>query len=176
MMNEVIRTIQSRKSIRKYSEEPFPEGDLLEIVKTGFSAPSAGNRQPWRVVIVKDRDRRNQLATAAFGQSFIAQAPVILVICAVPYESAERYKERGASLYVLQDTAALSQNILLAAHALGYATCWIGAFDEYEVSKVIRVPDGMRPVSMIPIGYSDGKDTPGRPRRPLSEVVIKEEF
>ena len=175
-MNEVIKTIQSRKSIRKYSGEPFPEGDLQEILKTGFSAPSAGNRQPWRVVIVKDRNRRHQLATAAFGQSFIAQAPVILVVCAVPYESAERYKERGATLYAFQDTAALTQNMLLAAHALGYATCWIGAFDEAEVSKIIKAPKGMRPVSMVPISHFDGKDSPGRPRRPFGEVVIEEEF
>lgn len=175
-MNEVIKTIQGRKSIRKYSEKSFPESDLQEILKTGFSAPSAGNRQPWRVVIVKEKERRDQLATAAYGQSFIAQAPVILVVCAVPYESAERYKERGATLYTYQDTAALTQNMLLAGHALGYATCWIGAFNEDEVSKVINVPEGMRPVSMIPIGYSDAKDTPGRPRRPFGEVVIKENF
>ncbi len=175
-MNEVIKSIQSRKSIRKYSGKPFPDSDLQEILRTGFSAPSAGNRQPWRVVIVKDRDKQNQLATAAFGQSFIAQAPVILVICAVPYESAERYKERGATLYVFQDTAALTLNMLLAAHALGYATCWIGAFDENEVSKIIKVPEGMRPVSMIPIGYSDAKDTPNRPRRSFQEVVIEESF
>ena len=101
-MNEVIKTIQSRKSIRKFSGEPFPKSDLQEILKTGFSAPNAGNRQPWRVVIVKDRGKRKQLAIAAFGQSFIAQASVLLVVCAVPYESAKRYKERGATLYALQ--------------------------------------------------------------------------
>ena len=94
-MNEVIKTIQSRKSIRKFSGEPFPKSDLQEILKTGFSAPNAGNRQPWRVVIVKDRGKRKHLAIAAFGQSFIAQASVLLVVCAVPYESAKRYKENA---------------------------------------------------------------------------------
>ncbi|MGY5857782.1 MAG: nitroreductase family protein [Candidatus Thorarchaeota archaeon] len=175
-MNELLTLIQSRKSVRKYSQSPIPENDLKEILKTGFSAPSGGNMQPWRVVIVKDRARRDRLATAAFDQSFIAEAPVLLVVCAVPYESAEKYKDRGATLYALQDTAALTQNILLASHALGYATCWIGAFNEDEVSKIIKVPEGIRPVSMIPIGLADGKAPTARPRKAVSDIVIEEEF
>jgi len=167
--------IQSRRSIRKFSQCLIPENELKEILKTGFSAPSAGNRQPWRVVVLKDRTRIEQIATAAFGQMFIANASVVLVICAVPYESAERYKKRGANLYVLQDTAALTQNIILAAHALGYATCWIGAFDEKEVTDILKVPDGMRPVSIIPIGHAEGEIPKSRLRRPFEEVVIEEE-
>lgn len=176
MKNEVIRTIQSRTSVRRYSSKPIPENDLKEILETGFSAPSAGNCQPWRVVVVKNKTRKDQLAIAAFGQSFIAEAPVLLVICAVPHESAQRYKERGATLYVIQDTAALTQNILLASHAFGYATCWIGAFNEIEVSKVIQVPAGMRPVSMVPIGYAEGAATIKRTRKSVSDIVIEEEF
>ena len=172
----MLTMIQSRKSIRKYSQKHIPENELKEILKTGFSAPSGGNMQPWRVVVVKDKVRKDQLATAAYGQSFIAEAPVLLVVCAVPYESAEKYKERGATLYALQDTAALTQNILLASHALGYATCWIGAFNEDEVSKIIKVPVGMRPVSMIPIGIAAGVAPKARPRKSVSDVVIEEEF
>ena len=71
MKNELIGKIQTRQSIRKYSNEAISENDLTEILKTGFSAPSAGNRQPWRVVIVKDKTRKDRLATAAYGQSFI---------------------------------------------------------------------------------------------------------
>ena len=175
-MNEILRTIQSRRSIRKYSQKPIPENELKEILKTGFSAPSGGNMQPWRVVVVREQTRKEQLAIAAYGQSFIAEAPVLLVVCAVPYESAERYKERGATLYALQDTAALTQNILLASHALGYATCWVGAFNEVEVSKIVKVPEGMRPVSMIPIGLADGVIPKARPRKSINDVVIEEEF
>jgi nitroreductase len=176
MKHELIRKIQTRQSIRRYSNEPIAENDLKEILETGFSAPSAGNRQPWRVVIVKDRTRKDRLAGAAFGQSFSAEAPVLLVVCAVPYESAERYNERGATVYALQDTAALTQNILLASHALGYATCWIGAFNEEEVANILKVPEGMRPVSMIPIGYVEGVKPKTRPRKSISEVIVEEEF
>lgn len=175
-MNDMLRMIQSRRAIRKYTQDPIPENELNEILRTGFSAPSGGNMQPWRIVVVKEQTRKDQLAVAAFGQSFIAKAPVLLVVCAVPSESAERYKERGATLYALQDTAALTQNILLASHALGYATCWIGAFNEVEVSKIIKVPKGMRPVTMIPIGRAAGAEPRARPRKAISDVVVEEEF
>ena len=176
MKEDLLKIIQSRRSVRKYSQSQIPENELQEILKTGFSAPSAGNRQPWRVVILKDRSRIDRIAMAAFGQTFISQASVVLVVCAVPYESAERYEERGATLYALQDTAALTQNILLAAHALGYSTCWIGAFNESEVTNILKIPDGMRPVSIIPIGNAEGDAPKARPRKSLTDVVIKEEF
>jgi SagB-type dehydrogenase family enzyme len=113
---------------------------------------------------------------AALGQSFITQAPVVLVICAVPEESAERYGERGATLYALQDTAAMTQNILLASHALGYGSCWVGAFNEDEVRKVLKIPENMRPVSIIPVGNIEGEVPKSRLRKSINEVVIEEEF
>jgi nitroreductase len=176
MKEDFLKIIQNRRSVRRFSQTPIPENELKEILRTGFSAPSAGNRQPWRVVILKDRTRISRIATAAFGQMFIASASVILVICAVPYESAERYNERGSTLYVLQDTAALTQNIILAAHTLGYATCWIGAFDENEVTEILKIPNGMRPVAIIPIGHAEGEIPKARPRRPFEDVIIEEEF
>ncbi len=176
MKNNVIQTIQGRKSIRRFVDTQISEDDLKEIIKTGIKAPSAGNRQPWRIVIVRNNERLERLAMAALGQSFIAQASVALVICAVPEESAERYGERGATLYALQDTAAMTQNILLASHALGYGSCWVGAFNEDDVRKVLSIPEGMRPVSIIPIGNISGEVPKDRPRKSIDEVIIKEEF
>ncbi|TFG30987.1 nitroreductase family protein [Candidatus Thorarchaeota archaeon] len=176
MKEDLLKIIQSRRSVRRYSQSQILDNDLQEILKTGFSAPSAGNRQPWRIVIVRDRGKMEQIASAAYGQTFLAGASVVLVVVAVPYESAERYGERGAELYALQDTAALTQNILLAALALEYATCWIGAFNEDEVAKILNVPEGMRPVSIIPIGRLEGALPKARPRKPIAEVVIEEAF
>ncbi len=176
MKDEILGKIQTRQSIRKFSNEPIPDSDLNEILKTGFSAPSAGNRQPWRVVIVNDQEVKNQLSVAAGGQTFLAKSPVVFVVCGVPEESAERYKERGSSLYVLQDTAALTLNILHAAHILGYGACWIGAFDEAEVSTIIRIPSNMRPVAIIPVGKIEGNMPEMRPRRNISEVIVRERF
>ncbi len=176
MSKECLNQISSRRSIRRFSSEPIDERHINDIVKAGFSAPSAGNRQPWRVIIVTDQDVKNQLSNAAGGQTFIAKAPVIFVVCGVPEESAQRYKERGKTLYVLQDTAALTLNILHAAHMLGFGACWIGAFNEEEVSKILRIPSNMRPVSMIPVGKIEGNLPEMRPRRNLSEVIIQERF
>ncbi|TET06618.1 MAG: nitroreductase family protein [Candidatus Thorarchaeota archaeon] len=176
MSKECLNQISSRRSIRRFSSEPIDERHINDIVKAGFSAPSAGNRQPWRVIIVTDQDVKNQLSNAAGGQTFIAKAPVIFVVCGVPEESAQRYKERGKTLYVLQDTAALTLNILHAAHMLGFGACWIGAFNEEEVSKILWIPSNMRPVSMIPVGKIEGNLPEMRPRRNLSEVIIQERF
>ncbi|TFF83870.1 nitroreductase family protein [Candidatus Thorarchaeota archaeon] len=176
MSRELISTILGRRSIRNFLPDPIPDNDLTEILNAGFAAPSAGNCQPWRVVVVKDASCQKQLASCAGGQTFMAQAPVILVVCAVAEESARRYGSRGEELYVLQDTAALTTTILLAAHALGYGSCWIGAFNEAGVAKTLRIPKNMRPVAMIPIGRLDGGPPARRSRRPHSEVVVQDRF
>jgi nitroreductase len=176
MSKECIKQIKSRRSIRRFSSEPIHEGDIKDIARIGFSAPSAGNRQPWRIVIVTEQDVKDQLSNAAGGQTFMARAPVVFVVCGVPEESAERYKERGMTLYVLQDTAALTLNILHAAHMLGYGACWIGAFNEEAVSKILHIPSNMRPVAMIPVGKIEGNLPEMKPRRNLSEVLVRERF
>jgi nitroreductase len=176
MIESCVKKIQERQSIRRYSDEPIREEDIEEILKTGFSAPSAGNRQPWRVVKVTQNRLKERLALAAGGQSFLTRAPIVFVICAVPRESGERYRERGLTLYALQDTAALTQNILLAIHFLGYASCWIGAFDENKVIDLLSIPQGIRPVAMVPVAKKKGDPPPKPLRRSWNEVVINESF
>ncbi|MHA1963993.1 MAG: nitroreductase family protein [Candidatus Thorarchaeota archaeon] len=176
MSKDCLEKITSRQSIRKFTSESIPESIIEDIVRIGISAPSGGNRQPWRIIIVTTKDLRNQLADDAYNQKFIAVAPVIYVVCAVPEESAERYKKRGRTLYVLQDTAALTLNMLYGAHLHGYGACWIGAFDEVAVSKTLNIPTDMRPVAMIPVGRIDGEHPPMRQRKKTSEVVVREQF
>jgi len=176
MSKECIERIKSRQSIRKFTNEPIPDEIIEDIMNIARTAPSGGNRQPWRIVIVTKADLKDKLVTAAYNQTFIGVAPVVYVICAVPEESAERYKERGRTLYTLQDTAAMTLNILYGAHLHGYGACWIGAFDEEEVSKVLNIPGHMRPVSMVPVGRIDGKLPPLRGRKSPSEIVIREQF
>ena len=176
MSKDCIEMITSRQSIRKFTSEPIPDSVIEDIVKIGISAPSGGNRQPWRIVIVTYNELRVKLADAAHNQNFIAVAPVVYVVCAVPEESAERYKERGRTLYALQDTAALTLNILYGAHLHGYGACWIGAFNEDAVSKTLNIPSNMRPVAMIPVGKIDGELPPRRPRKNASEIVVQERF
>ena len=176
MNNDCIKKIKARQSIRKFTGDPIPEPIIQDIIEIGIRSPSAGNRQPWRVVVVREDELKKQLAQSAFNQKFIAAAPVIFVVCAVPEESAERYQERGRSLYAIQDTAALTLNLLLGAHLHGYGACWIGAFSEEEVSHVLNIPPFMRPVSMVPVGSIDGSLPPVRPRKNASDIVVGNKF
>ncbi|NWF95317.1 MAG: nitroreductase family protein [Candidatus Thorarchaeota archaeon] len=174
--DDFVETLKARTSIRSFENVSIPDSDIQRIIEAGVSAPSAGNRQPWRVVIVTDKAVKEALAKGAFGQTFVASAPVVLAVCGVPEESAERYGNRGRDLYVFQDTAALTQNILLAAHAMGYGTCWVGAFDDEEVARVLRTPSSVRPMALIPIGVPKKPIPEKRQRRPMSEVVVTGRF
>lgn len=171
----VFEAIRGRRSIRSFASEPVDEKDLKKILEAAIAAPSAGNRQPWEFVVVKNPEQKRKLADAAFGQSFIEEAPVAIVVCANAPRTARVYGNRGEDLYCIQDTAAAIQNINLAAYALGYGTCWVGAFDERRVAEIIGCPAGVRPVAIIPIGKPAEKPDP-TPRLPLTKVVHQERF
>jgi len=167
--------IKERRSIRAFSDRPIPDEDVEVLVEAACWAPSAGNRQPWEFVVVRDGENKRRLVEAAHGQSFIAEAPVVFVVCADPGRSAARYGRRGAEFYCLQDTAAAVQNLLLTATANGIGACWVGAFDEEKAAETVAAPEGVRPVAIIPVGYP-AESPPPRPRRSLSEITHREKF
>lgn len=171
-MNDTLKTIFDRRSIRSFVTDRKVEPDKLElIIKAALAAPSAGNAQPWKFYILDSMELQQQIVVAAYGQSFIAEAPVSIVVCADLQIATKAYGYRGDSLYAYQDTAAAVQNILLAAKSLGLETCWIGAFDENVVARqILKLPKHLRPIAIIPIGYSDTVGKP-RPKRPQDEVV-----
>jgi len=167
---DLFEAIRTRRSVRRYLRDPIPQETLEELLSAAISAPSAGNAQPWRFIVVRDQGLKEKLVEAAYGQEFLAEAPVVVVVCADLERARRAYKERGEKLYCLQDTAAAVENLLLAATAKGLGTCWVGAFDEGRVSEALELPKELRPVAMIPVGKA--AETPkARPRRPLSEVV-----
>jgi len=172
---ELFKAIRGRRSVRSYSEDEIPEQDLKEILEAAICAPSAGNIQSWEFVVVQNDDTKEALAEAAYGQDFIAEAPVVIVVCANRARSARRYGDRGASLYSIQDTAAAIQNMLLASYALGYGSCWVGAFDEAKAARIIQAPPEIRPVAIIPIGRSVESPNPP-PRISLEKVLHFEKF
>lgn len=170
-----MKAIKERRSVRSFRDEAVKEEDLREILDAARWAPSAGNMQPLELVVVKDQEVKQRLARAALGQSFVAEAPVVIVVCANVARTSSRYGQRGAGLYIIQDTAAATQNIHLAARALGYGTCWVGAFDDEGVAEAIEAPEGIRPVAMVPIGRPAEEPKPTQ-RRPLDEIVHKNRF
>jgi len=172
-LNPVLEVIKNRRSIRSFKKDPIPEEYLKLILEAGIWAPSAGNLQPWYFVVVRDPEVKKLLSISALNQTFISQAPVVIVVCALPWVSSSRYGKRGEELYCLQDTAAAIQNMLLAAASLGIGSCWVGAFDEEAVRKILGLNSKVRPVAIIPMGYPAKIPTPP-PRRSIKEVVLEE--
>ena len=172
---DVFEAIKGRRSVRAYTNEEVSEEEVEKLIEAARWAPSAGNIQPWEFVIVTNAEIKRKLAEAALHQTFIEEAPVVIVVCADVARSSGGYGSRGANLYCLQDTAAAIENILLAAHALGLATCWVGAFHEDEAGTAINTPRNVRPVVIIPVGHPARKPN-APPKRPLREIVHYETF
>ncbi|MEN8173939.1 MAG: nitroreductase family protein, partial [Chloroflexota bacterium] len=113
---------------------------------------------------------RAELADAALGQEFVAQAPVVLVFCAHAERSSKKYGLRGTDLYCLQDATIACTFAMLAATALDLASVWVGAFRESTVRHIIRAPQQHQPVAILPIGYP-AEEASIRPRRELSTLI-----
>ncbi len=172
---DVFDAIKGRRSVRAFKPAPISEKDLEKILDAGRLAPSAGNCQPLELIVVRDETVKQKLVHAARGQSFVGEAPIVVVVCANVPQSSGRYGRRGVELYCIQDTAAAIQNILLSAYALGYGTCWVGAFDEEAAARAIKTPPDVRPVAIIPIGKPAEKPT-STSRIPLDKIVHKDTF
>ncbi len=171
-MNQ-LKIIKKRKSIRSYKPDIVTEDDIHTLLEAARWAPSAGNKQPLEIIIVKSTEQKERLVEGAYGQKFIGQVPVVFVICADVDRTSARYGERGETLYAIQDAAAATQNILLMATALDYGTVWVGAFDEKVVSSTLKLPANVRPLAIIPIGRA-ARDPSPRPRREIDEFVHHE--
>ena len=160
---DVFETMEKRRSVRSFdTARDVPEELVEEILRCGCLAPSAGNVQPWRFIVVRDAEMKRALAAAALGQGFLAQAPVVIVVCADLASHSLSYGQRGVELYSIQDTAAAAQNMLLAATALGLGACWVGAFREDEAARALRLVNDLRPLALIPVGYASGEAPPPR--------------
>ena len=166
------QVLEERYSVREFDPRAEVSAELVDrLLEAAIRSPSAGNRQPWHFYVVRDAEMRQGLAAAAWGQQFVSQAPVVIVVCADAEQSAERYGPRGRDLYCLQDTASATTHILLAAVALGLGGCWIGAFDERRAARVLGLPQRYRPVAILPIGKPAGAPLRRTSRRPVASVA-----
>lgn len=166
---DCIDTILTRRSIRKFKTDPVDEQDLQTILEAGRWAPSAGNLQPCYFIVVQDEEQRKKVREAALNQESLATAPVIIVVCADPQRSSH-YGDAGTQYLCLLDCANAAENMLLAAQALGYGSCWMGGFSEKRMKKVLGLPEDFRVVAVVPVGRPDESPEP-RERRPLSDIV-----
>jgi nitroreductase len=156
----------NRRSVRKYMSRAIPEDDLRTILEAGRQAPSAANRQPWHFVVVREDGQRRRLAEACSGQMWLADAGAIIAGIGKPDVNEKWYPV---------DVAIALQNMIVTATALGYGTCWIGAFEEAKVKEVLGLPEGMRVVALTPVGAPDDKPD-RRPRMGMDEFASLDRY
>jgi len=171
---DLIEAIKNRRSVRAFNKEDVPTQVIEKILECGNLAPSAGNLQPRDFVVVRNSKTKKRLADAAFDQEFVAEAPVVIVVCA-NMDRSKPYGRRGETLYSIQDATAAIQNMLLAVHAEGLGACWVGAFDESQASRILELPSNVRPIALIPVGHPDGSPQ-DRGRMPISRLTHMEKW
>ena len=152
---ETLDCIESRRSVRKFLDVPVEFEKIGNILNAGRMAPSAGNVQDWKFILVTEHDLRKQIAEACTQQYWMEKAPVHIVICSQQLKSEKMYGKRGQELYSVQNAAAAAQNMLLAAHDQGLGACWVGAFQDSMVRRALSMSEEARPLAIITLGYAD---------------------
>jgi len=170
-MWDFFETVRHRHSVRQYQSATAIEKEKLHaILEMACAAPSAGDLQAYQIIVIHNQQTRDALRKAADDQAFLSEAPTCLVFCADTERSAERYGDRGRNLYALQDTTIAATYAQLATVAAGMASTWIGHFDEQQVSELLDLPTGLKPIAMLSIGYPAELPEPS-PRRRMDEVI-----
>jgi len=141
----LLDLILSRRSIRSYEDKDLPEEVLQQILEAGRQAPSAINRQPFRFIVVNDRDLLKNLCDNLINR-FVKRAPVVIVGCA-------DVKSLLTGKWAVVDTTIAMQNMVIAAWTLGVGSCWIGGCKEKEIKKLLKIPDKWKFVALLTLGY-----------------------
>ena len=165
-MNEVLKAIRNRRTVRRFKSNPIDEETLQMILEAGRWAPSFSNLQPWRFIVIRDPGLKTALDKAARESVLhlgIHEAPVVILVCV---------DRRIDPLHAIEAGAAATQNMTLAAHSLGLGAGWIGIWGteaEASIQKLLKLPETVRAVSLLPIGLQD--ESPEGHRKPLEELT-----
>ena len=166
---DVLETIAARYSARSYKTDPVEDDKLALILEAARLAPTAANRQPFRLIVAHTAGREEEMARIySDGRPlWFTVAPLVLAIVAVP---AEAWRRVDGKSYHEVDASIVMDHVVLAATALGLGTCWIAAFDPAAAREVLGLPDDVEPIAFTPLGYA--VDAPRqKKRRPLDELV-----
>jgi len=165
-MNEVLKTIKNRRTIRRFKPNPIDEEMLQMILEAGRWAPSFSNLQPWKFIVIKDQGLKNALDKAARESVLhlgINEAPVVILVCV---------DRRIDPLHAIEAGAAATQNMTLAAYSLDLGAGWIGIWGteaETSIQKIFKFPETLRIVSLLPVGLP--AESPEGHRKSLEEMV-----
>jgi len=163
----MIDVILSRRSIRRYEQRPIPEETLKLILEAGRRAPSAINRQPWHFIVVTEPNLKEKLSQGRYNK-FLKDAAVVIVGCG-------QYGNTPADRWVPIDVTIAMENMVIAAWSIGVGSCWVGAFDEKEVKELLGIPENMKILALLSMGYP-AEQPPQREKKPLESIVHYNKF
>ena len=176
---DVLEAIRTRRSVRKFSDRPLEPEKLQAVLEAAQAAPSWANLQCWRFVVVQAPEVKARIAELSYVEEYfaakgyksnparkaLAEAPVVIVACADPGQSGD-----------LADVGIATENLMLAAHAVGLGSVFVGVFNEDELRALLHIPPSIRIVGLFPLGYPEGELRAGPPRKPLAEIVFHEQW
>jgi nitroreductase len=164
---EFEKLIRARGSVRSYKRDPLPEGALAKVLEAARLAPTAANRQAFRVLVIPTAGRERELKRI-YGRAWFVQAPLVIAICALT----DRCWVRGdGKSYGEVDAAIVMDHLILAAADLGLGTCWVGAFDARAAREILELPDFAEPVAFTPLGFP-GEKAGEKKRRAVDDLVM----
>ena len=163
--------IRNRYSVRAYRKDPVEKEKLDQVLEAARLAPTASNRQPFRIIVAQTKGREDEMRRM-YDRDWFVEAPIVICVCAV---KSEAWVSRGGMNYVYVDVAIVMDHIILAATDLGLGTCWVGAFQENEVAKAVKAPNNVRPVAIVPVGYPAKKQMASH-KRSVKDVVHYDTF
>lgn len=156
----VMKCILTRTSIRAYQDRPVEDEKVEQLLRAAMAAPTAGNKQPWRFVVIEDRQTLKEISAHFQTMKMAEHAPLAIVVCG---DMDNTFPEDGKDYWV-EDASAASENLLLAAHALGLGAVWCGVYPMqervYYLKKLLHLPANIVPLNVIPVGYPEGDATP----------------
>lgn len=172
---DALEAITFRRSVRKYRDHPVEFEKLGNILTAARLAPSAGNVQDWKFILVVNEDSRKKIAEACLKQYWMQDAPVHIVVIGHPKKVASFYGERGEKTYFQHGCAAAVENMLIAATAQSLGSCWVGAFEEGMLRSALNIPPDAIPQAVVTLGYAAEK-----PRMPqkfkMENVTFVEQY
>jgi nitroreductase len=173
---EFYDVISTRRSIRAFKPDAISDDCMARVLEGIRIAPSGSNRQPWKFIVVTGKETKERLVPACKDQRFIAEAPAIIVACSLKISS-NRGNYMG-EFSALIDVSIAVDHLTLAARNEGLGTCWIGAYDNEEVKKILSIPDDIQVVALVPVGYprEEGAFAPVKSRKEIQEIVCYEKW
>jgi nitroreductase len=168
---DFFELIESRYSVRAYSNRPVEEELLRKVLRAGQLAPTAANLQPFRLLVRETRGREEDLGRL-YHRDWFYQAPLVIGVCSV---ASEGWVRRDGKNYADVDATIAMDHMILAAASLGLGTCWVAAFDPAVARAVFDLPQGMEPLAFTPLGYPADQAPEDRPRKSLAELLWRQE-